>query len=99
MIAAQKKLNNTGLGCLYWFIVFAGVIIFFSFSPSQKRYKAEFTLQEWDEIILCLQQSNAPSVQTNKLINGITSQINPVLQFEQKQLQDSLNKVKPPKQN
>lgn len=99
MIAAQKKLNNTGLGCLYWLVVLAGLIVFFSFSPSQKKYKAEFTLQEWDEIIMCLQQSNAPSVQTNKLIGGIMAQINPVLQFEQKQLKDSLDKAKPPKSN
>lgn len=94
MMQAKASLNK-GAGCLYWFILFIGIAAVFSFSPQQKRYRVDATLQEWNEVIISMQQSNAPSITTNRLINIITSQIEPVLQSEQKALQDSLNKAKP----
>lgn len=66
--------------------------------PQEKTYKFEMTLDQINSTIYCLQQSNAPAVTTNAIISLISSQVNPVLQAEQKKIQDSLDKAKKPKQ-
>lgn len=64
-----------------------------------KKYKIELTLDEINAMVYCLEQSQAPSITTTNLIKIISSQVNPVLQAEQKKLQDSLNKkTEKPKQ-
>ena len=93
----QKKetvKNGKLVGWVVMFIVigFMGGAVM---PDKQKKYKVEMTLEEINSLVYCLQQSNAPSVTTNALINIITTQVNPILQQEQKKITDSLNKLTP----
>jgi len=101
-IVHNKKKNpfKEFLGMAFIVLVTSGMLVAFvkGRKPEEKTYKIEMTLEQINATIYCLQQSNAPSVNTNTIINLITSQVNPVLQAENKKAQDSLDKAKKPKQ-
>ena len=65
--------------------------------PAEKSYPVSFTVGEWDIVIDALNQSHAPHATVLSIQKAITTQVKPLYEAEQKRLQDSVNKAKPPK--
>lgn len=107
MLTQERIMQRRGAGYFLWAILIS-VLLIVTCQPSgahgrrlyaQKKYKVELTFQEWYEVVQCLKQTNSPAAIANKYIDAIGLQVDPLYQLDQKKLQDSLNKAKPPKQN
>lgn len=87
------KNNGSYFPIMILLVVMVSAALAFTTPQEPKKYKIEMTLEEINALVYCLEQSNAPAATSNNLIKIIVGQVNPVIQAEQKKIQDSINKA------
>jgi uncharacterized membrane protein len=76
-------------------VAFGIAIIAATSKQEEKKYKVELTVQEWSIVLEVIDKSTAPHTTVISASKAIIDQVQPLLQAEQKRVQDSINKAKP----